>query len=188
MGAVNAFWALGNRAEGAGEELNRIVLQDGDGIAGERAADCLSGIGMRGVRLLLANLDDPNPSVRYNSARNIDRVCRVYRTELADAIPTLLGHLTDTNNVVAIQVTSVLTGLNTESELLVPALLTNLARASAPVRIATLEAFCTIDIPEKSVVPLLRPLLADPVFDVRYLATNALRRIEPEFFTNPPLK
>ena len=176
--AVWAFRVLPILGAGKANEFNTILLQrSGDASAG-RAAQCLSAIGMPGLRLLLLDLDSTNSLVRYDAAFNIEGAAIKYRNELAYAIPALVSRITDSDPGVVIEVTSSLKRMRADQVDFTQALVANLGRSNFVIQLSALDAFGSLGTNATPFLPQIEPFLTANDLILRHEATNTVEKIK----------
>jgi HEAT repeat protein len=147
------------------------------------AAETLGSLGAApdlAVPALIACLQSPDQELRWASIEALGN----FGTNSLTAIPALIHCLQDRSSEVASEAAKTLGKIGLEPNSVIPALASAL-RSRSP-DISTVMALGTFGTQATNELPLLTNLLSDPVWQVRFQASNAIHCITANALTNAP--
>jgi HEAT repeat protein len=175
MGAADAFRVLGSQAQGAIPELSQIMNDPKQHQGAAYAACALSYLGPQAVPVLVGGLTNCQEYVRSYVANRLGSM----GTNSRPALPLLIQMFNTTNHSVANAAGGVLTRLRLDPDFVVPALVSSLQDSNSIVRYHAIMALEGYFADARPAVPALLELWKDRDWTTRFLATNALRKIDP---------
>lgn len=141
----------------------------------------LAQIGERGINALITIIEDPKHPYRVIAA---EALASVDRAKSDSATTVLIRLVCDRDTKLAIAAAYTLGDLNSEPQIVVPALSRGVADPRPIVRMNAVKALGMFEERARPAVPVILNACNDTDPFVRYEATNALRAVAPEVLTN----
>jgi hypothetical protein len=179
--APTYFAMLGSDANSAVPELVSVLKETKSGLVSSHATYALCYIGPAGQARLAETLADPAAPQRRGTTYIIEDVEK-QGVIVDDLVPALIKNLADRDHNVAKATAYSLGEMAIQADLVVPALTNCLRSTDLYLRGAALDALGKFGANARSAVPALIPELYDPDPSVRKWATNALTKVEPDYF------
>lgn len=161
-----------------------ILSKTNSDLAAERAATALSRIGKEAFPVILSsftNAPQRFPRTMIACLRNMNR----QGVDIHEAIPTIFQISTNSDFLVSINAIRTLRKLGQKPEALIP-LLTNRLESQDHfyLKSEALKVISEFGKDAKPALPAIIPLLTNAKRSMREAATNTIRVIAPEYFTN----
>jgi hypothetical protein len=180
--AIKGFQILGTNASSSVPELNRVMNESKSVSVSAQATYAMSFLGVEGLSRLLIVLENPaQPSRRRNAASAVGAMAYL-GTNVARAIPVLVRCLQDPDSELAEVAADSLGRLAALPELTVPALGRALQDPRPGVRTNAARSLNWLGDQSRPALTSLIEALNDSHFDTRLFATNAILKVDPEFF------
>jgi HEAT repeat protein len=173
--AASAFADLGHQASPAIPELLRLSREATADHDRRALIDVLGYLREDGLPALMTIAADRSHPERGAAISTIGMIHRELGTNGHAAVPLLLRCLHDRDSNIVSHAAESLGDLALEPETVIPALTNLMQSADAHVRASVLYAFTHWPASGALYAPTLLKALGDPSFDVRQLATNALK-------------
>ena len=171
--AATAFGILGPSAKSV---TTSVIPLLNDKQTSYTAATALGGLGVETIPVLIEALTNAHACARESAAR----VLGLFGPKAQSAIPALIRCAADKDDSVRAFATFSLGQIGREPAVVVPTLIANLQDTSHSARWNAACALGKFGDKAKIAIPALRQVLRGADADVREVATNALRQIDPE--------
>jgi HEAT repeat protein len=144
-----------------------------------RAVAALASIGPSALPALVGLAQTPKKPVRYYAVVSIGTL----GTNAIPAVPALKACLDDPDPRMAMSAFQVLIKLNLKSQALLPAFTNKLNDPRPFMRTRAIKAIADYGSAARPAISSLTAMLSDENSRVRFLATNAIHRMQPDFNT-----
>jgi hypothetical protein len=176
-------WGHWLRSLASSGTIRNLTIKGSETNLPHMAAETLGSLGASpdlAVPALIACLQSPDQELRRSSVEALGD----FDTNSLAAIPALIHCLQDRSSEVASEAAKTLGKIGLEPNLVIPALASAL-RSRSP-DISAVMALGTFGTQATNELPLLTNLLSDPVWQVRFQASNAINCITANALTNAP--
>ncbi len=170
------FAILGETATPAIQQLTKLAMTLRDRERYDRCISALASIGPDALPSFKTILTKGREGARWSALSYLP----VFHSNAVVVLPEAIKCLAGKDEDLSWKAAGELSHLDVPGNILVPALTNALTSAVAPSRARIIRCIFWIDQPAYAAVPSLRTALTDRNYQVRWEATNALRRIAPK--------